>query len=199
MAIPQLKMSDELVNAEWLSPDERIRALNEDYEQGPYALEDLLEGLKFQEWRLTHNNATGDFTVTPADVGLPVIVLNAPNVTQCSFCFDQNAHVNIVHESNGTFYLYWYDTAFGDWVTDQLSVDIISAMLTLDDKRDTQITFNDILLWFTKEVSPGVYTLFHSMQRERFLTDYEMASPFRPYIHHVGMHKGLRVKSAGSY
>ena len=83
MAIPEDRMSTEVEPSSWIDPDSRNRQLDEDYELGPIALNDVSEGLQYQAWHLTWNIGTGDFTVTPELTGPPVVVLNAAAVTQC--------------------------------------------------------------------------------------------------------------------
>lgn len=154
---------------------------------------DTSEGLRYQTWHLTWDNGTGDFTVTPDTTGSPVVVLNAANVTQCSLCFDQNGHENIAYVSSGQAYLYWYDTNLADWTTDALDVSVVSVMLTLDDKRPTQTSANDIILWYTRDMT-GQYDLFTREQRDRFLDEYPMRENVNPYLVKLGMNRGLRLQ-----
>ena len=200
MAIPDGRMSTTFVDAVYVSPDELHRALTTDYERGPVALNDSSEGVNYQKWTLTYDLGSGDFTVTPELVGAPVVgVINAANVTQCSFCFDQNGHVNIAYTvAYAQAYLYWYDSDLPAWTQDALDADVVSPHLTLDDKRATQTSANDILLWYTRETAPDKFDLFHRLQRERFATEHLMAESFEPYILKCGMHKGNRVKITGS-
>ena len=194
MAIPEQRMSTTVVTADFIHPDELDRDLNEDYEAGPVGVGDSSLGLFYQDWHLTYGVGTGDFTVTPALTGSPQVIINVANVTQCSFCFDQNGGVTIAYTVGGAAFLYWYDTQQTAWVTDQLDFGVTTPTLTLDDKRPLQIQNNDILLWYTKDVGGGVYNLYHRMQRERFQTEYEMLTAIPPYIYKLGMHQGLRVQ-----
>lgn len=193
--IPEDRMSTQVIQANWIPPDERNRDLDQDYEAGPIALNDTSQGLSYQPWELTWDFATGDFTVTPETTGSPVIgVTNAPAVTQCSLAFDQNGHVTIAYTSNNQAYLYWYDTDAAGWVTTPLAFGTITPTLTLDDKRTTQTNASDILLWYTLEQEDGTYNLYKREQRERFLTPQLMATGVPPYIYKCGMHVGYRVQ-----
>ena len=194
MAVPLNRLSTTFVDAEILAPDNKVRTLDEDFELGPVALNDPSEGLRYQEWHLTWAFAGGDFTVTPADVGAPAVVLNAAAVTQCSLAFDNNGHVTIAFTSNNQAKLYWYDTVAAGWVTTTLAAGNTSPHLTLDDKRPSQTSNNDILLFYTRQQLDDSWNLYHRFQRERFLNEYLYATGVQPYIYRCGMHDGLRIK-----
>lgn len=195
MSIIEHRLSTALAQADFLPPDERSRAsLIEDYEKGPVALNDTSEGIDYQVWALAWQAGSGDFIVTPETVGTPVTVLNAANVSQCSLCFDQNGHINIAYVASGQAYLYWYDTVLGTWTTDALDASVISVMLTMDDKRPTQTSANDMILWYTRDMGGSQYDLFTREQRDRFDTEYPMKANVNPYIIKCGMHEGLRLQ-----
>ena len=190
-------MSDPNMPSTWLHPDILDRAMTEDYEAGPVALEDTSEGLSHQTWHLTYSG--GDLIITPELFGDPVVVRTIAEVTQCTLAFDQNAHINLAYTAAGLPYLYWYDTALGDWTTTQLDTGAITPTICMDDKRVTQTNVSDILLFFTIETSPGVYTLYHREQRDRYQDLYPHAVGVKPYIHKLGMHNLLRVQIGLSY
>jgi len=146
MAIPDDRLSTELVEANILDPDSRNRDLNEDYESGPIAVNDTSEGIKYQAWKLSFSG--GDFIITPEVSGLPVTVLSGQDSEQCSLAFDQNARPSIAWvTAAGQAKLYWYDTVAADFVITDLEAGITGIMLSLDDKRPMQVSASDILLW----------------------------------------------------
>lgn len=196
MAIPEDRMSTTVAQADWVEPDERNRALTEDYELGPVGLNDTTFGVNYQVWHLTWDFATGDFTATPETVGAPQVVLNAAGVTQCSLAFDNNGHINIAYSIGAATYLYWYDTVAVGWLVTQLPSATFCPTLTLDDKRQTQTDANDILLWWTEQQPDDTYNLYRAQQRDRFdpLVPKEMAVGVFPYIYKLGMNKGLRLQ-----
>ena len=169
MASAEDRMSTSVVEATWIDPDDRNRALDEDYEAGPIYLNDPTAGLSYQPWHLTWDFATGNFTVTPETIGSPVVVHNAAAVTQCSLAFDQNGRINIAYTANNQAYLYWYDTDAASWVTDALEFGVITPTLCLDDKRITQTNASDIIMWYTKQQPDETYTLYRRLQRERLI------------------------------
>lgn len=201
MAIAEDRMSTQVVEATWLAPDDKDRLSNiEDYESGPISLNDPSAGNFYQEWILTWASGTGDFTATPQTFGPPVVVLNAASVTQLSFTFDQNAHINISYTAGGLPYLYWYDTQVAGWVTTALPTTVIQPILTLDDKRATQTNASDIILWWTEKQLDDSYSLFRAYQRDRFdpLDPKEMAQNVPQYLYKAGMHRGLRLQLGAS-
>jgi hypothetical protein len=135
-----------------------------------------------------------DFTLTPQTTGSPVVVHSVADVTQLSFCFDQNANFTIGYTALGVAYLYWFDTSQSMYVTTPSGEGAISPAVTLDDKRNTQTQANDMILMYTKQEIDLSYTLFMRMQRERFEDEYQMAINVRPHIVNLGMNVGLRVQ-----
>lgn len=197
MGIPDHSFSDPNQIGTWLPPDDINRSLSDDYEIGPVALNDTSEGLRFQVWHLTI--VGNDLTVTPALVGDPVVIITVANVTQCTLAFDQNAHITLSYTALGVPYLYWYDTALGDWTTTELVSGTITPTVVLDDKRETQNSANDIILLYTVEDTPGVYTLYSREQRDRYAVAYPHTVDVKPNIFKLGMNTGLRVQVGLSY
>lgn len=193
MSIPEHRLSTQVVEDEFIPPDERDRYLLIDYEQGPIALNDNSAGVAYQPWTMTYNPANGQFTLTPETTGSPVVVLTVMNVSQLSFAFDQNSHVTIAYTANGLPYLYWYDSVAGDWVTDLLAEGVTSPTLTMDDKRITQSNSNDVVLWYTKQEPDLTWRCYTREQRDRFTVEYPMG-PCEKWIYKCGMHEGLRLQ-----
>lgn len=197
MVSPEDRMSTVPAPSAYLQPDGVQRTLFEDWERGPIGLNDVTAGLFYQDWKLTWDFGTGNFTVTPQSFGFPTTVLfGVPAVTQCSFAFDKNGHVNVAYTSNGLPYLYWYDTVAMGWITTALPVTVRCPTLTLDDKRKMESANNDIILWWTEDQGGGSYTLYRALQRDRFapLVPKLMKTGLPKNIFKCGMHDGLRVQ-----
>jgi hypothetical protein len=58
MAIPQGRMSTEVVKGIYLPPEDRKFYATVSYEKGPIEIEDTREGLQYQDWTLTWNPNT---------------------------------------------------------------------------------------------------------------------------------------------
>jgi hypothetical protein len=199
MTVPDGRMSTTVVTGDWLSPDERDRALDEDYEAGPVALSDTSLGLFNQAWKLTYDSGPGDLIVTPEITGGPTIILTGiADVTQCTLAFDQNGRATLAYTANNAAFLYWFDTDVSMFVITPLDLGVTTPTLCLDDKRITQTNSSDILLWYTIEATPDVWTLYHREQRDRFgdLFTHNVGVP--PFLYKVGMHNGLRVQLGAS-
>lgn len=203
MAIIEDRLSSQVVDATYSFPEGELRSgFTHDWEGGPAALTDTSGGMNFQAWQLSYSDP--DITLTPQDVGSPSIVLSAAGCKQISFTFDQNARPSIVYVTATSCYLYWYDTLASNYVTTEFP-GLVSAILSLDDKRYFQSSANDILFWYTKETSPTVYELYHRRQRDRFETEFVMredaGTPMYvpPYLWKAGMHEGLRGKVTLTY
>lgn len=194
MAIIEDRLSTVPVTADWLPPDELDRIWTEDYEAGPVAIGDPSLGQAYQVWHLTYNSGPGTFTVTPQTTGSPVDVLTGfTNVEQCTLAFDQNGNVTLGFTQAGVAKLYWYDTQQAQYVTDTLT-DFIYPSVCMDDKRTTQNTANDILLFYTKQQIDSTYDLFVRYQRDRYTIEHLLAEDIPPYVYKFGMHAGLRVQ-----
>ena len=197
MAIPEGRMSTEVVEGTFGIPENRVFYALTSYEIGPIAIEDTSEGLLYQVWVLTWEPTTGVITVTPETTGTPQVRETIPGLVSIAFTFDQSGRISYAYTTAVSSYLFWYDTALGMTTTTDLGSDCITPALYLDDKRATQSQANDMLLWYTKDDGGGTYDLYMLRQRDRFLTEYLMDSGLEyPYIHNIGMHNGLRVQLA---
>jgi hypothetical protein len=196
MSIPQNRLSDTPHVGAYLPPDDITHTLNEDWEAGPIGLNNTAQGLAYQDWHLEFG--AGQFTVTPADTGIPIPIVTGGepiDSVQCSFCFDQNAQVNIVWiDSVGAGHLYWFDIEEGELRVLDFEQPVTSVAMCLDDKRPKQVGANDMLIWYTVPVGGDHYALYHRLQRDRFAVIYPMADPVWPYIHKLGMNDELRVQ-----
>lgn len=195
MAIPQGRMSTVPVIGEYLPPEGVSPHPYTTFERGPVDVEDTTKGLLYQDWQLVWEPGTGNFVLTARTTGESYIIGNSFLVTYASFTFDNSGRVTFAWSNDVSSYLYWYDTAQGQTVTDDLGVNVITPTIYLDDKRKTQDTANDMLLWYTKADGLGTYTLYMKEQRDRFLIEYEMATTLESYkITACGMTKELRVQ-----
>lgn len=194
MAIPQGRLSTTVVQTSLLEPEgDQIFDLVV-YERGPTAIEDVTLGLLYQNWTFTWDAGTGDFTATPQDTGSPVVVLNAADVEFFRATFDQVGRVYISYMTSVSSFLFWYDTQLGMTTTDDLGSGVLTPSVYLDDKRDTQSSVNDILLWWIEDDGGGQLEINMSRQRDRFQTAYIMGNCTNDRIQKVGLSSGLRIE-----
>lgn len=189
MAIIDDRLSSSVRAAPFLDPDSRLRTLNEDYEIGPIAVEDMSEGSRYQTWRLSFS--AGAFTITPEITGGPVVILTGQTSQYCSFCFDKNGHVYIFWvDDSDLCHFYWYDSVSETNVITDYPL-AFHGMVYLDDKRDMQSGTSDVLLVYT-QANGLQYDFYHERQRDRFNTPILLASDVPPYVRQTGMHAELR-------
>jgi hypothetical protein len=191
MTVREHRFSSIVLEAPWLEADSRARYLAEDYEAGPKAIQDVSEGLDYQIWQMRWEHLTSTFVLTPETFGAPISFHTAPLVDHCSFCFDQNGNATLVYRTAGSYELYWFDTNINGY-TITAYPEFTSAMLSLDDKRQTQTNSSDMLLWYTIQQPDLSYNLYNREQRDRFLNAYLFAENTPPYIYKAGMNTQLR-------
>ena len=194
MAIPQGRLSTEVVEHKFVPPDERTFYALISYELGPVAVGDTSLGLLYQTWRVDWDGITGDVILTPETVGDPVIALMVEGLLYITFTFDTSGRISFAYTTTTSSYLYWYDSSLGMTVTTDLGSNVVTPSISLDDKRTTQNTANDMILWYTKDTG-STWTLYQRLQRDRFSVEYEMATGLLGgNLMNVGMAEGLRVQ-----
>ena len=104
----------------------------------------------------------GDSTITE--------ILKAPKITEIDLTFDQNMRPCVAFVSDSIPKLYWYDTKIGDFNITTFS-GILSPRVSLDDKRDFNISNSDIIFAYIKNNG-----LYYRQQRERFTVEHLLKS-----------------------
>lgn len=193
MAFPEDRLSTTVEEATYLDPDGAIRGFHEDYDRGPIAIGDMSQGGTYQEWHGSYDWGTEWIVLTPDTTGSPQSVLNIPNLSELSFCFDQNGNITVVYVQAGVLKLYYYDTLAQDFAT-LIIPGGLSGMVTLDDKRARQSALHDIMLIYTKDDGIGGYELHSRRQRDRFDPEIPLNEACYRYMLNLGMHEGLRVQ-----
>jgi hypothetical protein len=195
MAIPQGRMSTVPVLGEYIPPEGVAKHPLTTFEPGPIDIENMAEGLLYQDWQLTWEPDTHDFRLTARTTLQTYVIGNSDEVTYASFTFDQSGRVTFAWTNAVSSYLYWYDTQQNNTVIDDIGNDLITPTVYLDDKRYTQDVVNDMLLWYTKYIGNERYALYMKRQRDRFMTEFEMATDLESYyIVALGMTYELRIQ-----
>lgn len=160
--------------------------LNQDFEDGPIALNDPSSGLFYQIWQGIASD-TGVKLWDADENGTDV--LSALNITEMSFTFDQNGRPSICFTQYGQTKIYWFDSSLGTVTTTTIGAGIGSPKLILDDKRQTQTGSSDIIMGYIKNEQ-----LCYRQQRDRFLIEYVLATGVVGRLIKIGMGNNLRLQ-----
>lgn len=194
MAIPQGRLSTEPVEAPFGVPDNRVFYARTSYERGPIAIEDVSEGLQYQNWQMYWSPETEKIFLVGEDTSSITEIDTIPELVSLTFTFDQNGRVSYTYTTPTSSYLVWYDTALAQTVTTDLGPGAITPTIFMDDKRETQNQANDMMLWYTR-ANGDTFDLIKCLQRERFLIEHiERTGLTTQYIHNCGMNSELRVQ-----
>lgn len=183
--LPDMVLSTAPMPAEFIGGRALSIYRSMDYELGPVAIQDASKGLMYQIWRA---RAQSDFIYLSAPNTPEYALLEVPDLTEISFSFDQNANVVFAYVQGGIAKLYWFDAAISDYTTTVFGADVITPRVTLDDKRLTQRTISDVLVFYQRESA-----LYVRVQRERYAIEHNLATELTGGIARCGMMKNLRI------
>lgn len=158
-----------------------------DFEDGPIAVQDPTQGLRYQQWRAYIKDGK---VFLEADNQAPTVLLTGGGITDISIAFDQNANLHYCWVDDGTARLRWYNTATSEMDTMVLPSGIRTPKLSLDDKRPSQSGFSDILLAYIKSDNG----LYHRRQRDRFGEEIFLDPGPWVSLEKMGMNSGVRFQ-----
>lgn len=161
-------------------------SLKIDHEDGPVALNDPSEGLFYQIW--TGQVYDGGVFLF-ADLVERQDILEALNITEMSFTFDQNGRPTVVYIQYGLAKIWWYDSTIAGHATTNIGSGIISPKVILDDKRQTQTDSSDIILGYIRNEN-----LYYRQQRDRFGVEYLLKANVVGRLQKLGMGNNLRLQ-----
>lgn len=186
--IPENRLSTTNLTAPFLVPITRDDPLT-DYEKAGVGLNDPTQGMDVQLWTLKWDEPTGEFRLSAPNYPETSQFVRS-NVSYVSLSFDSNMNPFISFTENGVSKFWWYDTALGAQVfEDVLIAGDTSPYATLDDRRpDTQAT-RDIILSYVRGGN-----LYFRMQRDRYLVEYLLATGVVGDVLAVGMGTNLRLQ-----
>lgn len=188
MAIPEDRLSTTVQATDFLSPDSNAPSYVIDYELGGIALNDPSEGLDYQTWVA---EIVGTTITLRADSVAETVVYSgsgSSDITEVSLAFDQNMRLHLAYIDNGITYFTWYDPNIPGAVTTNYGADVKHPRLCLDDKRPFAISSSDIILTYIKNGN-----LYFRQQRDRYETEYLLASSVDPDLYKVGMGTNNRL------
>lgn len=159
---------------------------NIDHEDGPIALSDPSEGLFYQIWT---GQIYGGGVFLFSDLVERQDILSALNITEMSFTFDQNGRPTVAYVQYGIAKIWWYDSTIESYATTEIGSGVLSPKVILDDKRQTQTNSSDIILGYIKNEN-----LYYRQQRDRFGTEYLLATDVVGRLQKIGMGNNLRLQ-----
>jgi hypothetical protein len=190
MALPGNVLVEPFQPAPFDEPDDVPRVpLTTDLELGGTALNDPSFGLQVKDWKFFY--VLDDVVVSPAAGGLTTVLFNRPGVTEVSGAFDQNMNPAVAFVDGAGAWLWYFDTVLNAYTFLALPAGTRTPFLTMDDKRPTANSYNDILLFYVLNTN-----LTYRQQRNRFGIERILYSFNGPEVDilRVGMNKGLRVQ-----
>lgn len=158
-----------------------------DWEDGGVGIGDVSMGLEHQAWR---GRIVGSNIVINPEFGADIVAYAGTGViTECSFTFDQTMKPVVAFIEDYVPKLYWYDSLIPGYVVTNLDPAIATPRVALDDKRESQVGNSDVILAYVKN---GF--LCYRQQRDRFLTEYTLASGLTTTLVKIGMNTKLRFQ-----
>lgn len=198
MTLPNNQLAPDGPIGVWLQPDNtaRIDPLV-DYELGGIGISDPSQGLQIQNWRV-RVDGNQNILVSPEPYTVETFIITGAAITEISLAFDQNMRPVIAFLDNGQAKLYWYNPDTGSVVTISIMPGIVSAMVTMDDKRKaaTELATNDVLVYYIRDGN-----LYYRQQRERYATERMLAVLKSPLgkLRKLGMAENWRVQVQVAY
>jgi hypothetical protein len=190
MAMPGNVLVEPFQPAPFDEPDDIPRnPLTTDFELGGTALNDPSFGLQVKDWKFFL--VLNDVVVAPAAGGVATVLFTRPGVTEVSGAFDQNMNPAVAFVDGTGAWLWFFDTVPNAYTFLALPAGTRTPFLTMDDKRATANSYNDILLFYVLNTN-----LTYRQQRNRFDVERILYSFNGPQVDimRVGMNKGLRVQ-----
>lgn len=185
--MPQNALSATAVQAPLVEPANSITTPLIDVEMGGAGLADVSAGLRDRLW--TARYEAGEVIVS-AD-GVPDTVLfNRPGIVELSLAFDQSMNPFVAFTDAGGSAYWWFDTQLGQQVISAyLPAGSVNLRCTMDDKRVSQLSNNDIILAYMRGGS-----LYYRQQRDRFGVEYLLEPAAGGQLVNVGMNVGNRLQ-----
>lgn len=192
--LPPGSPSTTVVRGTYLAPDDVDRALLQDYELGGVDLNDSSLGLQYQLWRIEWQEATKDVVIAPSNGSVPPVVLfNAPQLTEVSFTFDQLMRPQVAYVEAGVAKMRWFEPVQAAIVVDAY-FGISSPFMCLDERRPLLLGTGDTLFAYIRNMR-----VYYRQQRERFEVEHALMStdlpPGRSKIMNLGITNKGRLQA----
>ncbi len=161
--------------------------LDKDHETGGIGIQDPNLGLFVQPWS-TRVSENGTQIIVSAPNTPDTLLYTGTNITEVSLTFDQLMNPTYCFVEDGSTKLRWFDTSLGQMVTTDYGTTYISPKVSLDDKFDNT-GINDVIFAYIRD-----NILYYRLQRDRYLTEYQVSSSPVRRIQKIGMTAGYRFQ-----
>lgn len=190
MALPGNALSSPYVIGTLDYADKFIRSpLTVDHELGGINLNDSTYGNNITTWKTKVEN--NNIMVAKSPFNTYTTLLSDTDITEVSLAFDQSMRPYVAYKAGGNTKLWWYDTNISGQTTTNYGTGIRTPFLTLDDKRQSSNSTNDILFFYITSSK-----LYYRQQRDRFQTARELYTFSGPSVDiiRVGLSNKLRMQ-----
>jgi hypothetical protein len=174
------------VPSKYPAPDNAALSALTSVKSGGAALNDPGAGFNVQDWTL--NYADGDVTIS-APSAEPVVLFSLDGITEIDLAFDQSMRPFVAFMQNGVARYWWYDSQSSGPVFSDLPDGTEAPRCCLDDRRPQGVPSSDIILAYLRSG-----TLYFRAERDRYETEYTLASSVTGSLRRVAMNRGLRVQ-----
>lgn len=191
--IPEKRLSNTPVIGRYVGADERLGRRIGDFENGGVALNDPTQGFNVNVWELYLQGNEARVRTVPN--GAPTVLFSDTDITRLKLAFDQNMRPAVAYVADGVAKLWWYDSTIPGNRTTTIQ-GATEPVLCLDDKRDGQRDFSDILLFYLKDgEDEAARHLYMRAQRDRYTIEYDIGllPAGARNILQVGMADNLRL------
>jgi hypothetical protein len=156
------------------------------YDDGPIALQNPINGLRHQIWRMRYVNDTF-YLVAPNRVESAFLTVRG--VRECNFTFDQNGRILITYIVEDVLTLCWHDTFTQRYEKWAMATGVTSAKICLDMRDPNLITKSQILLGYIQNGS-----LYYCKQLERYKIARLIASNVGTRLIQIGLSRQNRFQ-----
>lgn len=157
-----------------------------DREDGGIALNDPSEGLLYQPWL---GVCDGVSITLSAPNTAPVTWITGAEISEFSFSFDQNMRPAVAYVEAGIAKLNWFDVAVNQQVTTVYDDTYRNPRMSLDDKHRLASDTSDVIFAYLRGGS-----LYYRQQRDRYLTEYLLASGVQGRLNRIGLNRQNRMQ-----
>ncbi|MBA4279297.1 hypothetical protein [Ralstonia sp.] len=163
-------------------------SLTESLHIGGVALNDPSQGLRVQTWTCTTD---GSRVFIRGETVPQTTLFTGTGITEVSLAFDRNMNPFVAFVEGGVARYWWFNTAIGQRVTSTLPVGSISPRAVLDDVRESQGEFADIILAYQQGRN-----LLYRQQRDNYNIERTLSTTLSHNFTFVGMARNLTLHFA---